>query len=332
MPDTPLVSMHAVYKAYPARAGLFDRQRSVNVAVDGVSLAIHRGESFGLVGESGCGKTTLGLMLLRLIDVTRGTIRFDDQDITRWSNRQMRPLRRRMQIIFQDPHASLDPRMQVGAIVGEPLRAQASMSSQQRRDQVVSVLNAVGLGASDLNKYPHQFSGGQRQRIAIARALSVKPALIVADEPVSALDVSIQAQVINLMMALKATFNLAYLFISHDISVVSYVCDRLAVMYAGRLVEVAPMSRFCRHQYHPYSQGLLAAVPVPDPGRQQIPHYRATENTNATALPRGCMYQPRCPHPVERCQRERPELVEIAPEHFVACWSPPDSSMFDFST
>jgi oligopeptide/dipeptide ABC transporter ATP-binding protein len=289
-------------------------------AVDGVSFTVSPAESFGLVGESGCGKTTLGRLILRLIDPTAGRIRFDGQDITELSRSEIRPLRSRMQIIFQDPYSSLDPRMKVETIISEPLKANKQITKSQRRDIASELLEKVGLRAIDLHKYPHEFSGGQRQRIGIARALCVRPDLIVADEPVSALDVSIQAQVINLMADLKDEFNLSYIFISHDLSVVHHVCDRIAVMYFGTIVELASAEGFSVSPRHPYTADLLRAVPVPDPHHKTELFSMAGDVPSPIDPPAGCAFHPRCAYAFDRCRAERPSLVEATSQHFVACW------------
>ncbi len=321
MAEAPLLELTAVSKQFPLGGGIFGRPTTWVKAVSGVSFTVRRGESFGLVGESGCGKTTVGRLILRLSEPTGGSIRFDGRDILSLDRAAFDRLRRRMQIIFQDPYSSLDPRMTVAAIVTEPLQAgRERLPRSGRRRTAEALLEKVGLRGSDLDKYPHEFSGGQRQRIGIARALCVRPELIVADEPVSALDVSVQAQVINLLQDLREEFGLSYLFISHDLAVVQHVCDRIAVMYLGRLVELAPAARFSREPRHPYTEALLAAVPLPDPRRRS--GYFAMEGDVPSPIdpPPGCSFHPRCRYAFDRCRREIPSLVETVAGHAVACW------------
>jgi oligopeptide/dipeptide ABC transporter ATP-binding protein len=320
MNPSPLLEIKDLTKYFPAGGGFLSRPAGCVQAVNGVSFTVDRGESLGLVGESGCGKSTLARLVVRLLRPTAGTIRFGDRDIGDLDRHQMRPLRKRMQLIFQDPYASLDPRMTVADSITEPLLNGTRLSSGKRRSLAAEMLAAVGLGAGDLDRYPHEFSGGQRQRIGIARALSVKPELVVADEPVSALDVSIQAQILNLMKDLQQQFGLAYLFISHDIGVVEHFCDRVAVMYAGQMVELADASGFHRACRHPYARALVAAVPRPDPQVALPPVPVEGEPPDPAALPGGCPYHPRCPHRVGVCSRQRPPLATVDRNHQVACW------------
>jgi oligopeptide/dipeptide ABC transporter ATP-binding protein len=289
-------------------------------AVNGVSFSIGRGESLGLVGESGCGKSTLARLVVRLLRPTAGSICFDGREIGDLNQRALRPLRRKLQIIFQDPYASLDPRMTVAASVTEPLFKKSGFSRDQQRSLAAELLTIVGLQTSDLDRYPHEFSGGQRQRIGIARALCVRPELVVADEPVSALDVSIQAQILNLMSDLQQQFGLAYLFISHDIGVVEHFCDRIAVMYAGNLVEIGDSKNFHNICRHPYTRALVAAVPPPDPQVSLPPVAVEGEPPDPSALPPGCPYHPRCPYAFDLCPIDRPLLIEAGSNHYMACW------------
>jgi len=320
MSDLPLLNIVDLVKHFPLGGGILAKPKSWVKAVDGVSFAVSRAESFGLVGESGCGKTTIGRLILRLIEPTNGIIEFDGQNINSLSATEMKPLRRRMQIIFQDPYSSLDPRMKIDAIVTEPLRAIQSLTTDERREAAAELLEKVGLRKNDLNKYPHEFSGGQRQRIGIARSLCVRPELIVADEPVSALDVSIQAQVINLLDDLKEEFNLSYVFISHDLSVVEHICDRIAVMYLGTVVELAATEDFSRSPRHPYTRALLLAVPLPDPHRKTEPFAIEGDVPSPIDPPTGCTFHPRCPYRFDRCSQQKPPLADASDGHFVACW------------
>lgn len=336
MTATPLLEVEGLARHYPVRGGLM-RSQSAGVvrAVDGVSFALVRGETFGLVGESGCGKSTLARLVLRLIEPTGGVVRFDGQDITALDGEPLRRLRRHMQIIFQDPFASLNPRMTVGEIVEEPLLVHGIGDAAARRQKVNALLALVGLAPHHAARHPQEFSGGQRQRIGIARALAVEPALIVCDEPVSALDVSIQAQVLNLLKDLQARLGLTYLFIAHDLAVVRQVADRVAVMYLGRILEVAPVERLFADPRHPYTRMLLAAVPEPDPqtrARTPAPVHSLGELPSPLSLPTGCRFHPRCPAATERCRAEEPALLPRTSDtaHLSAClraeelepWSP----------
>ena len=316
----PLLDIQDIVKSFPLGGGLFARPKAWVKAVDSVSFQIRKGESFGLVGESGCGKTTLGRIILRLLNPTSGRIRLNGVDITHLNRKAMRPHRRVMQMIFQDPQASLDPRMTVAAIVTEPLRAFEHVNSRLLREKAAELLTKVGLSNTDLDKYPHAFSGGERQRIGIARALCLEPRLVVADEPVSALDMSIQAQVLNLLADLKSSFGFSSLIISHDLSVVDHMCDRIAVMYLGMIVEMAPSVRFSQHQRHPYTAALVSAIPMPDPYQKLPVATLKGEVPSPLNPPAGCLFHPRCPHCFDRCRMERPALIHAAPDQSVACW------------
>jgi oligopeptide/dipeptide ABC transporter ATP-binding protein len=314
MTNQNLVEVSNLTKHFPAS------NKQLVRAVDGVSFVIRRGETFGLVGESGCGKTTVGRCLLRLIEPTGGEVRFDGRNLTELNRTELRGLRRRMQIIFQDPYSSLNPRMKVGQIIAEPLVVHGSGSKAEQREKVAELLRVVGLDPDYANRYPHQFSGGQRQRIGIARALALNPDFIVADEPVSALDVSVQAQVVNLLQDLQAQFGLTYLFISHGLAVVKHISSRVGVMYLGKLVELASADDIYSNPLHPYTQALLAAIPLPDPDANQRPVKRLGGDV-PTPLnpPSGCRFHTRCPHATDRCKIEEPVFSEISPGHWAAC-------------
>jgi oligopeptide/dipeptide ABC transporter ATP-binding protein len=304
---------------FPVRKGLLRRTVGHVHAVDGVSFSIGAGETLGLVGESGCGKTTVGRSVLRLIEPTAGVIRLGGRDITRLGRAELRPFRREMQIIFQDPFSSLNPRMRAGDIVGEPLKVHGAVPAAERRERVAALFARVGLSEAQMGNYPHQFSGGQRQRIGVARALALNPKLIVGDEPVSALDVSIQAQVINLLTDLQRELGLAYLFISHNLAVVEHISHRIAVMYLGRIVEHTDRDTLFRKPLHPYTEALLAAVPVPDPAARRAKRVLQGDVPSPLHPPAGCHFHTRCPYAEARCRSETPRLREIEPGHHVAC-------------
>jgi oligopeptide transport system ATP-binding protein len=315
-----LIEVKNLKKYFPSGAGLFGAGDVVVKAVDDVSFNIRSGETFGLVGESGCGKSTIGRCILRLIEPTSGKVSFLGQDLLSLSSDALRRLRRDMQIIFQDPYSSLNPRMTVGQIVGEPLVIHNGGDSRgSRRDRVAELLKLVGLDPDHARRYPHEFSGGQRQRIGIARALALKPRFIVCDEPVSALDVSVQAQVVNLLQDLQEQLGLTYLFISHGLSVVQHISTRVGIMYLGKLVEIAPSDEIFHNPLHPYTKALLSAIPIPDPAhrRERVP--LRGEIPTALDPPSGCNFRTRCPIAEPQCAVESPELVEIAPDHFVSC-------------
>ena len=304
---------------FPIRSAFLRRRIGTVRAVDGVDLEVARGETLALVGESGCGKTSTGKAILRLIDPTAGSIRFGGEEIATHGTAALAPFRRRMQIVFQDPYASLNPRMTVGSILAAPFEIHGIGDRHDRAGRVAELLRTVGLPPDAVRRYPHEFSGGQRQRIGIARALALEPELIVGDEPVSALDVSIQAQVINLMKRLQAERGLAYIMISHNLAVVSHVADRVAVMYLGRVVETAPREQLFFHARHPYTQALLSAVPEPVPGRRRSRQVLQGDVPSPARPPAGCHFHPRCPIAVSRCSAEVPLSRIIAPGHAVAC-------------
>lgn len=315
----PLLQVLNLAKHFRVGGIWLARRQRVIRAVDGVSFELQVGETLGLVGESGCGKSTTGRLILRLIEPTEGSIRFEGRDLMALSARNLWQARQRMQIVFQDPFGSLNPRMRVGDIVGEPLRIYARVDAVGRRRRVAELLEVVGIDAAFAARYPHQLSGGQRQRIGIAAALALQPSLIVADEPVSALDVSVQAQVLNLLMDLKHRFGLTYLFISHDINVVLHMSDRVAVMYLGEIVEIAARDGIYRAPKHPYTQALLSAVPVPDPSVRRERTILRGELASPLSLPSGCRFHPRCPSAFHRCTVERPPLRDLGGGRQVAC-------------
>lgn len=324
MSDDILIDVRDLKMHFPVTRGILFRRKVGTVrAVDGVSFSIRRGETLGLVGESGCGKSTTGRAILQLHRPTSGEVRFEGRDLTSLRGEELRKLRRTMQIIFQDPYASLNPRMTVGDIVGEPLLVHRLRQGQRAiRDRVQELLELVGLNPYFVNRYPHEFSGGQRQRIGIARALAVEPSFVVCDEPVSALDVSIQAQIVNLLQELQARLGLTYLFIAHDLSVVKHISNRVAVMYLGKVVEVAEGQTLYSTPRHPYTQALLSAVPIPNPQVEQQRQRIILEGDVPSPLnpPTGCHFHTRCPIAIERCRTEDPPLVDFGNGHVAACW------------
>ena len=320
----PLLQVRDLRKHFPIRKGLFSRVAGHVRAVDGVSFDLHEGETLGLVGESGCGKTTLGRCLLRLIEPTSGEVRFAGRRVTGAPAGELRSLRREMQIVFQDPYSSLNPRLTVGSMLAEPLQIHGIARGSAARARVGELLQLVGLAPDHARRYPHEFSGGQRQRIGIARALAVRPRLLVLDEPVSALDVSIQAQIVNLLADLQRELSLTYLFVAHDLAVVEHISTRVAVMYLGRIVELADRDTLYRDARHPYTRSLLSAVPVPDPDRRSRRIVLAGDVPSPARPPSGCRFHPRCPLAAERgelarCAADDPPLREISPGHWVAC-------------
>ena len=318
-----LLEVRDLRKYFPIRKGILRCTVGHVKAVDGISFDVERGETLGLVGESGCGKTTASRCLLRLISPTSGSFTFGDEqvDLAKLTSQQMRPFRRRIQMVFQDPQSSLNPRLTVGAIVGEPLRVNHAVKRNELQDRIVELLESVGLKSQDMRRYPHAFSGGQRQRIGIARALALKPELIVADEPVSALDVSVQAQILNLLAELREKFELSYIFIAHDLSVVKHISDRVAVMYLGKIVEISDSKTLYQSPKHPYTEALISAVPLPDPQAQRKRELIRLEGDvpDPSQPPTGCHFHPRCRYTTDICKQEAPELREVTQGVKVAC-------------
>lgn len=318
-PKEPILRVQNLKKYFPVKAGVFSRVVGQIKAVDGVSFSINEGETFGLVGESGCGKSTLGRTILKLLEPNEGEVFYKGEEIYKMQHDKLRSLRREIQIIFQDPYGSLNPRMTVGEAIGESLEAHGIAKGAKRRERVEYLLDVCGLAPYHFRRYPHEFSGGQRQRIGIARALALNPNFVVADEPISALDVSIQAQIINLLEDLQQEFGLTYMFISHDLSMVKHISDRVAVMYLGVIAEMAPKKDLYQNPLHPYSQALLSAVPVMDPTMKKERIILRGDVPSPANPPEGCRFNTRCHYAVDRCRVEIPELREVVPDHFVSC-------------
>jgi oligopeptide/dipeptide ABC transporter ATP-binding protein len=315
-----LVEVNNLVKYFPVRAGLLQRVINHVKAVDDVSFFVRKGETLGLVGESGCGKTTVGRTMLRLVEPTSGAVKFDGREVFSMKPRELKAARRDMQIIFQDPYASLDPRVPIGESVMEGLHIHNVGTPRERVDIMLETLGKVGLESYHSRRYPHEFSGGQRQRIGIARALALRPRFIVCDEPVSALDVSIQSQVLNILKDLQAEFGLTYLFIAHNLSVVEHVSDRVAVMYLGKMVEMTSREELFRNPLHPYTQALMSAIPIPNPRLKRQRTILKGDVPSPLNPPKGCRFHPRCPVAIEKCAQEEPSFLEVSPDHWVACW------------
>jgi peptide/nickel transport system ATP-binding protein len=326
MSSNEIVRAEHLKKYFPVEKGFLERlltsTRRFVRAVDDVSFAINKGEVFTLVGESGCGKSTTGRLVVRLLQPTSGKVFFNQKDITSMKKREFRTYRRRLQIIFQDPYASLNPRMKIGRAVGHPLEIYGLAKTQGERSKVLEILQRVGLTPPEqfINLYPHQLSGGQRQRIAMARSLILNPEFIVADEPVSMIDVSLRTTIIDLMLELRTELNLTYLFITHDLAIAKYISDRIAIMYIGKIVEMGDKKEIFSNPIHPYTQALMSSIPVPNPERKRKPVELRGEVSSAIDVPKGCRFNPRCPYAMEECKKDEPALIPVGPGHFVACY------------
>jgi len=318
--EETIVNASNLKKYFPIKEGIFSSTKEYVKAVDDVNIQIRKGETFGLVGESGCGKTTLGRLLIHLIPPTMGTLLFMGSNLTEINKSELRKLRPHMQIVFQDPSSSLNPRMTIKTIIGEPLKINKRFTGEELTAKVLELLCTVGLDTQHLYRYPHEFSGGQKQRIGVARALALNPDFIVLDEPTSSLDVSVQAQILNLFKDLQEKFQLTYLFITHDLSVIKYISDRVGVMYAGKIVEHAPTKDLFWEQLHPYTKALLSAIPIPDPRMKRKHIHLKGEVPSLISPPSGCRFHPRCPFAMPKCSENEPELKEFHKDHFVACY------------
>jgi len=318
MENNVLVEVKNLKKYFPIKSGVLSRTKNYLKAVDGVDLKIYKGETIGIVGESGCGKSTTGRLILKLLEATEGEIFFEGKEITNLDRNELKNMRKDFQMVFQDPYACLNPRLSIKSIIEEPLKTH-KYSSAERKKKVEELLDKVGIPKSYLDRYPHEFSGGQRQRIGIARALALNPKFIVADEPVAALDVSIQAQILNLMSDLQEEFNLTYLFIAHDLSVVQYISDRIGVMYLGSMVELSESQELFDYTIHPYTRALLSAIPIPDPEINKRQIDLEGEIPSPINPPKGCRFHTRCPYVEDICKKERPKFREVKKEHYVAC-------------
>ncbi|MBO5027404.1 MAG: dipeptide ABC transporter ATP-binding protein [Clostridia bacterium] len=317
--NTPILEVHNLKKYFPVESNFFGKPTRYLRAVDDVSFTLQRGKTIGIVGESGCGKTTMGRSILKLHDITGGQILFDGEDITKYTRSQMRPFRKRMQIIFQDPYSSLSPRLNIGEIIGEAVKVHNIVPASKHKEYVREIMQKCGLQSHFYDRYPHEFSGGQRQRICIARAIALQPELIICDEPVSALDVSIQAQIINLLKDMQKEMNIAYVFISHDLSVVEHISDEIAVMYLGNMVEKGPKTNIFANPLHPYTQALFSAIPNPDPRVKMHRQILRGDIPSPSNPPSGCKFHTRCEKCMEICKTQVPVSREVEPEHFVAC-------------
>jgi oligopeptide/dipeptide ABC transporter ATP-binding protein len=327
-----ILQVKGLKKYFPIRKGFFQRVAAWVKAVDGVDFEIEEGKPLGLVGDSGCGKSTVARMILKLLEPDEGNIIFKGQDISRISEKEMKQFRKEMQIVFQDPYGSLNPRMTVGQSIEEGIRSMGVPRGEERSARLEKLLKMVGMSPDSADRYPHEFSGGQRQRIGIARALSVEPSLVICDEPISALDVSIQAQILNLLKDLQDQLGLSYLFISHDLNVVGYLCNKVSVMYKGNIMEYAPTEELYEHPFHPYTQTLLAAIPEPEPGKKQAEIAMREDILISATPPPGCALQGRCPHAAPECRDEKMPFVKVGEDHFVRCWRVGQNGVAQYET